>query len=108
MAVKGSKKPRGLEYGEVPAKRVIEAINKALNIEWPWKFQSGIGVDTSEPSPLEPLTLYWSGDDLKKMISRPHGWIDFDLADKILCTLNLVELWRGPLEDLYLEVSLAD
>lgn len=100
---------RNLSTGFVPTDRIIEVINQSLGIEWPWVFQSGLGVgenDDVEPSPLESLCIYWDGSDLRTVLGR-NDFIEFDLADRILCALNLVELWRGPLEDIYLEVNLS-
>lgn len=93
---------RGLEYGDVPAMRIIEAVNKAFCLTWPWVFPG-----PNEHSPLSPLLAYWDGSDLRKMLTRKHGWIDFNLADQILCALHLSYLWWSELSDLYYAVNLS-
>lgn len=38
---------------------------------------------------------------------RENQYLSFDLADLILCKLDLVRLWLGPLEDIYQSVDLS-
>lgn len=89
-----------LDSGFVPADRVRGAIRQALGpFEW----------SRDEPK-LQPLTRMWEIDDLEKMLVERDGksvkWVRFDLADKVLCLLNLPHLWWGPLRSWYYRVVL--
>lgn len=90
---------RGLRYGDVRAREVVAAINGALGIEGDWH---------DDDERLQPLTRYWEIEDLKKMLGREHGWIEFNLADRMLCLLGLPHLWIGPLSDTYARVNLRE
>ena len=97
---------KSLQTGHVPSQRIIDEIDYELGSQWPWPFPKSIYDD---PSPLAPIEKFWDPDDLRKMIrpdGRTGGWIEFDLADKLLCCLHLTDSWRGRLEDIYLEVNL--
>lgn len=93
---------KSLQTGHLPSNRIIEAIDASLGTEWPWDFPD---------DRLAPTERYWSPNDLKKMLGHGAGardeWVEFDLADKLLCCLNLHELWYSELEDIYLEVYLG-
>lgn len=91
---------KSLETGYVPGDRVLEAITKALNVETPW---------SEDDYDLQTLTQYWDVWDVWKMMGggKPK-WVDFDFADKVLCVLNLVDLWREDLADIYDNVVLVD
>lgn len=92
-----------LSRGRVPAERIVEEVNRALGLTWPWSFKE------DDPSPLSSLTKYWDGDDLRKMLRDGDRWkwIEFDLADRILCSAGLPHLWWGQLSDIYYGVDLS-
>ena len=97
---------KSLQTGHVPSQRIIDEIDYELGCSWPWPFPK---TAYDDPSPLSPVEQYWNVDDLRKMLNpqgRSGGWIEFDLADKLLCCLHLTDSWHGRLEDLYLSVNL--
>lgn len=92
---------KSLGTGHVPSYDIIWAIEEALGIEGPWE-------DSDER--LQPLTRIWNIDDLKVQlgVGRKPKWVDFDLADQVICALGRVDFWRNELEHIYLSVRLKD
>jgi len=93
------------ETGYIPALLFIRTVEVHMNLgEDQW--------EEDDPR-LAPLTEMWEFSDLRKQLGiRQNGgrirMIPFGLADLILCKLNLVELWRGPLADVYYAASLEE
>lgn len=88
----------GLGSGHVPVERVRAFLDETLHLE---------GYFGYEHDALLPLLRMWGvSDRMWKKLSRGEGWMEFNVADKMLCLLGLQGRWREDLEDIYLLVNL--
>lgn len=93
----------GYHDGFIEVKPIILTIEHHLGLEHEqW--------EEDDPR-LAPLSGMWEMSDLRKQLGiRQNGgkkvWVDFNLADAILCKLRLQNLWRTELLDIYERVCL--
>ena len=89
----------------VPAQPIVEIINDYM-IRHGTRSSDG----TFEPLPIAVLADQADivADTLGKILEGRSQTIDFDLADKLLCVMNLPDLWRTRLHDIYEEACFDD
>lgn len=89
----------------IPAAPIVETVVAYLSSEGDRK---GEGVFAPESVYLLAERADIRGDTLEKILSGRSKTIDFDLADRLLCAMNLSELWLTDLAELYQEAALSD
>jgi len=94
-----------LNSGYVPVQRIRDFIAAQLNIT--------DGYFAPNHPELVCFTRMWNTSDRPWQTLNGTGeaknqeWMEFDIADKMLCLLGLQGHWREELEDIYLAVDLS-
>lgn len=104
--------------GRLPADRFVPIVKEYLDKYETfgcWKDLEGVsgqatfpGVQYEAPSPTMILSeeIGMSYDWMLRFSKGQTKTIDFDVADRLLCAMNLPHLWWSDLADLYYEVQL--
>lgn len=96
---------RTIQRNRVPAAPIVEIINVHL---------AEVGQREAEgtftKAAIYPLAERADvrGDTLHKIIQGRSATIDFDVADRLLCVMNMSDLWRTDLKEIYESVWLDD
>ncbi len=100
-------------FGKVPSEPIIKVVMWYLRGEGYDDYtDSGGGLGRGLDDPLHPLTALCDRakvhiDTMNKHIVGRSKSIDFNIADRLMCAMNLQHLWWSPeLKDIYLNVKL--
>lgn len=96
-----------MKMNRVPAAPIVAVVRKYLETQWDLSQVE----DQGGTSPMDMLALRCDlrPDTLYRIIHDDRNTtLDFDLADLLLTKINAVDLWWGPLNDIYLAAQLVD
>jgi hypothetical protein len=94
-----------------PIRKLVENYLKDMNGDGEYK------TDGRDPSQMEALAKRAgvSYDDLRRLVGKLESpgnprrqQMFFDTADKLVCAMNMVDVWWGDLKDIYYGVELRD
>lgn len=87
-----------MKPGNVPTEHLGPIVAELIAERWP----QGGGVEVlAEKVGCDYKTV-------ENVVKQTHEGVDFDLADKLLCALGRVDMWRGVLADVYLEMQFVE
>jgi hypothetical protein len=96
---------RPIEPNRIPAGPIVEVIQSYLDSQG-----ERLGASTYAPYPITLLAerADMNADTLMKTIEGRMQTIDFDVADRLLCVMNLTDLWLTDLREVYDEAQLVE